>query len=160
VIPGYFDSTSTWPVPRVRAAVFVPGYSTKWGLVEFLLDTGAATTVLHPRDAIVAANIGAGLLVDPTRWPNQRNAYGVGGTSINYILLAHYGFMHDNGQWETFLAEIAVAQLTVENQTLPSLLGWDILQKYRVDADWASREVRLHGAPPQPPPAVTATPLP
>jgi len=29
------------------------------------------------------------------------------------------------------------------NQTLPSLLGWDILRHYRVVVDWPMRSIRL-----------------
>ncbi len=150
MIPCFFDPTTTWPVPRVRAAVYVPGFSKDWGFVDFLVDTGAASTVLHPVDAI-SVGFDATTLADAALWSNKRDVYGVGGTSVNYVLVAAYAFRHDNGQWEKFAAEISVAQLTIATQALPSLMGWDILQKYRLEADWASRHVGLHGATPAPP---------
>lgn len=50
---------------------------------------------------------------------------------------------HDDGHWDTFQQDLAIARPSTANQTLPSLLGWDILRHYRVIVDWPGRELRL-----------------
>lgn len=39
--------------------------------------------------------------------------------------------------------EVWVAQLRLDNQALPSLLGWNILQDYEIVVNWAGRRVSL-----------------
>ncbi len=142
MIQGFFDPHSTRPVPKVRVSLFLPGISTDDAHVDFLLDTGASTTCLHPRDAR-AVGISAARLLLPDRWPRQRSAAGIGGSSLYYLVPAHYAFEHDNGQWEIHEGEILVAQLQPANERLPSLLGWNILQRFRITAEWASRQITL-----------------
>jgi hypothetical protein len=39
--------------------------------------------------------------------------------------------------------EIDIAELRPDNQMLPSILGWDVLQYFRLVVDWPSRQVTL-----------------
>jgi hypothetical protein len=38
-----------------------------------------------------------------------------------------------------------VAPLTEASETLPSVLGWDVLQRFRVTLDWQNRHIALRG---------------
>jgi hypothetical protein len=144
VIPGFFDPASpTWPVPKVRAALILPGISPKVAIVEFLLDTGASTTSLHPSDAISAAGIDPTKLADPTHWANPQAHHGIGGGCTYYPVSATYGFLKADGSVHVLHGAISIAQLTPVNQTIPSLLGWDLLQYFRLLSDWPARRLEL-----------------
>jgi predicted aspartyl protease len=54
-------------MPRVRIDLFLPGFTAEWKTVRFLIDTGASTTCLLPRDAPLVG-ITANQLADPRLW--------------------------------------------------------------------------------------------
>jgi len=127
----------------VRAALFLPGTTREWKLVDFLVDTGCGSSVIHPKDAVFALGVDPLKLLDPAQWPQQRTVYGVGGASINYVVDAHWGFLQDDGNWDVFQAATALAEFRLDNQRLPSLLGWDILQRYQSSFSWQNKEIKL-----------------
>jgi hypothetical protein len=144
VIPGYFDpALPTWPRPLIRVTLYLPGISRRWAPVDFLLDTGAATSCVHPQDAITRLGIDAQALRTPSAWPLQQAAHGVGGATIDYMVPIQFALRHDDGSWDRYQHDLAIARPGPANQTLPSLLGWDILRHYRVVVDWPSRGIRL-----------------
>lgn len=152
MIPGYFDLVSpTWPVPMMRVMLYVPGISKAWAAVDFLLDTGAGTTCVHPRDATARLGIGDAALRKSSLWPVQRGSHGVGGGSTDYVVPAIYALRRDDGGWDTHQDELAIAKPMPANQTLPSLLGWDILRHYRLVTDWHARLIRLEAPAPASP---------
>jgi len=58
VILGFFDpALPSWPRPMIRVLLYLPGISTRWAPVDFLLDTGAGTSVVHPLDATTRLGI-------------------------------------------------------------------------------------------------------
>ena len=121
----------------------------QWFAVEFLIDTGASVSSLHPLDAIRLARIPILTLLSPEQWPEQENHGGVGGRATYFPVSAHYAFMHHNGQITQREGEqIRIAQLTPTNTRLPSLLGWDILQHYRLTTDWSMGVVTLEDIQP------------
>jgi hypothetical protein len=122
----------------------LPKIHEKWVSIDFPLDTGASTTSPHPLDAVVRIGISPTHLIDATNWTRPEPHGGVGGSAIYFVVPAFYAFLQDDGQWHPLSGEIRIAQLTAGNTTLPSLLGWDILQQFRVVADWATRTVSLH----------------
>jgi hypothetical protein len=139
---GTFDPASPeWPVPLVRAHLYVPGITTTWQIAEFLLDTGASSTILHPAQA-VAVGFTLDQLQTPQPWDREAVS-GVGGDVTNYVLPAGYGFVFPDASTKVLRGAIRVAPLTPESARLPSLLGWDVLQYFRVVTDWAVREVSL-----------------
>ncbi len=72
---------------------------------------------------------------------------GIGGAAEYFPVPAWYAFIQDDGSTITPLAtEIWVAQLTPTNQVIPSLLGWDVLHRFRVALDWSQRAVALEAA--------------
>jgi hypothetical protein len=127
----------------IRVLLYLPGISKNWVPVDFLLDTGAGTSVVHPLDATTKLGIHDAALRNPAIWPIQRTAYGIGGSSPEYSVPAIYALQHDDGTWARHREDLATARPMPGNQTLPSLLGWDILRHYRVIADWRARLVRL-----------------
>ena len=148
MIAGYFDPLSPqWPVPMVRVALYLPRINSQWVFVDFLLDTGASTTSLHPRDALTQVGISAGTLAQPDMWPQRTSHQGIGGSPVYYQEPVTYGLEHTDGTWQTIPGELAIAQLRPDNLPLPSLLGWDVLQRFRVNLNWADRTVTLDSPP-------------
>jgi hypothetical protein len=145
LINGYFDPRSAVPVPRVRVALFLPGLTTRWYMVDFVIDTGAMTTCVHPKDAIFALNISARRLQDSTRWERHQLVQGVGGSSLNFVVSASYAMLKEDGDGvDIFQQDIDIAQMRAGvNDQIPSVLGWDVLRRYDLTFSWRSKEVRL-----------------
>lgn len=112
-----------------------------WRTATFLLDTGASHTILHPAQA-VAVGFTLDHLQTPQPWDREAVS-GVGGDVTNYVLPAGYGFYFPDGSTKMLRGAIRVAPLTPQSVSLPSLLGWDVLQHFRVVTDWAADEVSL-----------------
>ena len=98
-----------------------------------LADTGCGGTTLHPKDCV-------GLPYD--RLANEASTLGVGGRSRGFREIAWIVF---NGQPPIHMAayqcEILIAEPTEHNERLPSLLGQDILQHWKITYDWRERLV-------------------
>jgi len=116
----------------------------QWFGVNFLLDTGANTTSLHPVDALHGANIPALTLLRPHLWTTKRDHSGIGGGATYFLVPCTFAFIQDDGQLKIITNEIGVGQLRTDNQFIPSLLGWDILQQFNLRLDWASRTIGLY----------------
>ena len=148
MISGFFDPAVTdWPVPRVHVWMSIPelaGATTPaWFQVNFLIDTGATTTSLNPVDSLGDASLSISLLTRPDLWPQSSVARGIGGDAAYLQTRALYGFTHSNGSRETIRGQIDIAQLTTTNRQIPSLLGWDILQHFKLTLDWPARTITL-----------------
>lgn len=143
MIQGHFVASPTAPVPIVRASLFLPPFTTEWVSIDFLLDTGAANTSLHPLDAIFRVGIAASSLLHPQSWSNSVARGGIGGGATYFPHPARYAFHHDDGNWQYIDGEILIAQLTLGNTALPSLLGRDIMSRFAVSVDWQASTVTL-----------------
>jgi hypothetical protein len=143
VIRGFFAPAAGQPAPMVRVGVFLPTHEGRFGVVHFLIDTGATSTCLHPRDAMFALGLDPVELADPERWPDRSYSRGIGGSVEYYRLPAQYLFIHDDMRPELIHSSIFIAQLRAENQGLPSLLGRDLLQHFPLRLDMAAREITL-----------------
>jgi hypothetical protein len=82
-------------------------------------------------------------LAQPQQWPQHVTHHGVGGTSLYFREAAYYLFQHDDSQWLPLAGEIDIAQLRPDNRMLPSILGWDMLQHFRLVVDWPARQITL-----------------
>jgi hypothetical protein len=111
--------------------------------VDFLIDTGATTTALHPQDAIFKVGIDPFKLLDASAWPIPLSVGGIGGSCDYYPATAQYLFYDQAGSWQVEHGQIAIAQFRLDNQAHPSLLGWDLLERFRLSTDWPSRFVSL-----------------
>ncbi len=100
-------------------------------------------TCLHPEDAIFGFGIDPTKLTDEAQWPNREIHRGIGGQAVSYVVPAQYAFQQHDGAWLLYGGEIRIAQLTQHNQTLPSILGWDVLQHFRLVTDWVGNDVYL-----------------
>jgi hypothetical protein len=124
--------------------VYLPGITRGWVAVTLLLDTGAMSTCLHPRDAIFTIGIDAQLLSEPQQWPYHQRHGGVGGQEMLYYQVpAYYGFRHDDGRRQVIQAGLDIAQPHDSNQALPSLLGRNVLEHFRVIVDGPARQITL-----------------
>lgn len=107
-----------------------------------MIDTGATVSCLHPFDA-ARFRILPDELDDPALWAKSESHGGVGGTGRYYVVRAFYGFTHEDGNVQSIEGQIRLAQFTRANAELPSLLGWDILQHFRLTADWRTKMIAL-----------------
>ena len=68
----------------------------------------------------------------------------VGGLVQYYVAPVRYAFRHHDGTAQYIDDRIQVAPRAPVNAGLPSLLGWDILSRFGLLADWSSRRLELH----------------
>jgi hypothetical protein len=111
--------------------------------VSFLLDTGCAESILHPTDATRRIGIPEDRLQERALWPDVSMSVGVGGPATSFRVPARYGFLDEAGRLEVYEGQIRVAELTPTSQTLPSLLGWDVLTEFEVLLNRRTGRVRL-----------------
>ena len=67
----------------------------------------------------------------------------MGGAAAYFPLPVRYGFVHADGREEIIEGTIAVGQLTDKNKWLPSLMGWDRLQHFRMDLHGRDKTLTL-----------------
>ena len=124
MILGSFDQFGR---PYVQGRLSFPGLNLD-GYIDFLVDTGADNTTIHPRDAIMMGVNHAGL----TR--SARPSIGVGGTTTTYEEPAVIIF--DDGQFlQIYISDVSVAAPRQHNMQFPSLLGQDIMKNWRIVHD-------------------------
>lgn len=126
-------------------AVAIPGVVPSPRVIEFVVDTGAMQTCIHVVDAVRALRIDPGDLIRPPQtWTVAGEASGVGGKATYYTHGCSYGFLSlPGGQLRTIAGQVYLARLSEGTVDLPSILGWDMLQHFRVDIDYAAGRVRL-----------------
>jgi hypothetical protein len=144
VIEGYFDRTVARPLPRVRVGLQVPSISSNVAYVEFVLDTGAAFTCVHPFDATGRLGLVSGFLDDPVGWPRSVRARGTNGVGEYFPQACTFLFWHENeGRVQAIDGELLVARRTPHNRGISSLLGWNLLQHFSIDIEYRGSRVRL-----------------
>ncbi len=131
MIAGYFTEQG---LPYVQARLVLPRIGVDSDVV-FLVDTGAASTVLHSNDA------------NDLDCPNDRlilpqSFEGVGGVLTYYRETALIKFSHGDGTHD-LAVQIAIAKPGSPTDGLPSLLGRDILNRMRMDYDFPQDRLEL-----------------
>jgi hypothetical protein len=124
-ISGQFRAGSP-PLPTITALVTIPRLR-KERPVEFLIDTGADATTLHPIDTRLMG-------IRPLNFVGIPRAlmYGVGGNAQYWEEMAELRFLHDDGDyWDVVTLPIHVAVPTRANSAIESLLGRDVIGLYR-----------------------------
>ncbi len=136
-IPGYLRPVAIPGVPArpyVNAEMLIRGTSTA-ATIRFLIDTGADDTILHPNDVEQSAEH----LLE-TRFeehPDRQWVGGIGGGGYIIPVSARLFFRTDTGTDRLSQdARVWVAQPTDANQRMPSLLGRDLLQFFRLTVDY------------------------
>ena len=123
MIRGRFDDRGR---PFVRGRLVAPRLEIDESVL-FLLDTGADVTCLHPADA---KNVG--LAFEHLR--NRVSYRGVGGTSPYFVEPAILSFT-DELQARLYAIQLLIAEPDGSNEVLPSLLGRDIINNWRIQYD-------------------------
>jgi hypothetical protein len=124
-----------YPLPLVQAGIWLDGLTDQWHLVNFVLDTGATNSCIHPLDARRLRIPRSAL--DSDAWTESTSTMGIGGRALYRSVPARYAFIQEDPA-QTEIIEEASARLaasTSSNQRLPSLLGWDVLRHFRLTVD-------------------------
>lgn len=144
MIHGYFDVLRfERPVPRVPIDTMLPRISPLPSTIDFLIDTGATRSTIHPGDMIARFRVNPSDLASADRWPRRRPGLGIGGRVLDYIELANLRFERDDGSALRLEQDVLIAQLAADNEGLPSLLGWDVLRHFHISLDARSGLVML-----------------
>ena len=137
-IRGYYLSWSN-PLSAlyVQTTVRTPRLSVS-DSVDFLIDTGADFTCIHPQDAKRL-----GLSPDPMQMPSDSvRLAGVGGVLEYYREDATLQFNDEDGSILEFYCQIHVSH-DPSVERLPSLLGRDFLNRCRLLADNPENQVLI-----------------
>ena len=140
MIPGFFELGQ--PQPRVAVRISLPGAEVETEPVAFIVDTGSVHSCIHPIDASLRLKIPKSRLRDRSQWTASIGATGVGGPVRYFVEPATLTFANDDGVPEVITTDIWIAEMTLANQRLPSLLGWDVLRYFRLVTDGVT--VTLH----------------
>ncbi len=97
------------------------------GNISFVFDTGADASLLMPLDA---RRIG----INYTDLQKSEQSLGIGGVSVNFIEPAFLAFVGD-GELYGYEIELRICNPSDEILTIPSLLGRDIIDRWRVTYD-------------------------
>jgi hypothetical protein len=98
------------------------------------VDTGADRTVLLPSDA---ARIG----VDYAALTRETESVGVGGISRDYLDHALLIFSEPNRYLYAYFIDLMITAPSPEITDLPSLLGRDILHRWRISYNFATKRL-------------------
>ncbi len=124
MITGYFSGGS----PFVRAWVGGLG-PPREEPTPFLLDTGADTTTIAPED-------GRALGVDYSSITDWRTSMrGIGGSARSAPRRVWLHFREDDGTIRRYQLEVALLEDASGSEWVPSLLGQDVLRRWRTVHD-------------------------
>lgn len=130
MLRGRFGDTSGRPY--MEGHVLLPRL--RWsGNVSFIFDTGADTSLLMPLDA-QRMGINYALL------ENEVSTLGIGGASENFVESAYLAFVGDEALYG-YEIELHICKPADELMTVPSLLGRDIIDRWRVTYDKSASEL-------------------
>jgi hypothetical protein len=130
MLRGRFGDTTTSPF--IEASVHFPRLQL-WGYVSFLADTGASGTVLMPLDS-------KKLAINFNQLKNRKSSRTVGGPADGYMERGVLGFLDEHiHKIYAYEIEIQIFTPTRDNATLPSLLGRDVLNQWRVVIDFQNK---------------------
>ena len=124
MIAGYFAGDGS---PYVWCRLTIPGLDVV-GSVRFLVDTGSDATILHP-DAGIRMGCPFDRLTTPAEFVSA------GGTHVYYRELAVIGFHDDESMQREFEIELYVGKPHPVTNGLDSLLGRDVLNRWRIVYD-------------------------
>lgn len=144
MIRGFFDVDFPTPLPKAWIGVALPEIAPDWTPVDFVIDSGASVTCLHPADARGRL----GLTMERYREleqvaPPDRSISGISGLVEYFVVPAQYLLVHEDGAVRRIDAHIRTAPPRPGDERIPSLIGWDILQHFRIVLDRRTGEVEL-----------------
>ena len=56
---------------------------------------------------------------------------------------ARFAFRHADGNVQVIQSDLWIARPSPANDSLESLLGWDVLRHFRLELEWARRHITL-----------------
>jgi len=81
-------------------------------------------------------------------WPRSESLIGVGGAASFGVPLADHLFLGDDATLTIIRGQdILSARPLPRNEPLPSVLGWDVLHRFRITLAWTDREIGLQHRP-------------
>src|SRR5208283_2866379 len=107
------------------------------GLVSFLLDTGASKTLLCPADS-------AKFKIDHTKLVNKTEATGFGGKGYMHREPAEIRFRGENNTIFSYDIDLGIAVPTVEIEEISSVLGRDIINRWKISCDKMHDKLCVH----------------
>ncbi len=126
MLSGRFGESSGRPYMSAR--VHIPKFDLA-GNVSFIFDTGADKTVLMPVDAMT-------LGIDYSLLSNPSESFGIGGSVLTYVEPARVAFVDINGRLiYGYNIQLLIHHPTPEAMRVPSLLGRNIIDRWRVTYD-------------------------
>ncbi len=136
MIRGRFEQRE----PVVDCFILIPslGIDTP-GRVTLLVDTGASVSVLQPADA---QRFGA----DPAKVaadPRSELVGGVGGSTRALVTTALLSFADNTAGTRRYRLPMRIAEPSAANSTLPSILGMDFIQHFRLTVSVREDRVEL-----------------
>ena len=123
MIFGAFDEGGR---PFKRGQLAIPHLGGK-GHVTFLVDTGADSTCIHPEDA---QRVG----IPFERLFDAGVSTGIGGSSVYFREPAVMSFTDEKVK-RLYAVELLIGEPSESSNRLPSLLGRNILNQWRIDYD-------------------------
>lgn len=124
MLRGRFGDTSGRP--HIEGYVLLPRLENR-GNVSFIFDTGADRSLLMPLD-------GQRMGIDYKQFEKEDQSLGIGGISSNYIEPAYLAFVGDNELYG-YEIELCICQPSEAMLDIPSLLGRDIIDQWRIIYD-------------------------
>ena len=134
MIRGYVAASS----PFVTLQLSFQSINARPRELQFLIDTGAAVTVLHPADA---TSLGIDPNADLAGVPEVN--LGVGGGATFHRLMSRLEFTHDDGTRTHYRFALRIAVPDAANAVLPSILGMDFIQHFRLTVSVREDRVEL-----------------
>ncbi|MCH8109489.1 MAG: hypothetical protein IIB15_05105 [Chloroflexi bacterium] len=131
MITGSFDGEGR---PYVQGRLIISRFKVD-GFIDFLMDTGADTTTLHPDDGIQ-------LNVPFNRLRNRTEVGGIGGTH-EYFYEPVILIFADGQRLRLYSIWMSIAKPHAATNALPSLLGRDILNQWRMRYDFPSNRLEF-----------------
>jgi hypothetical protein len=117
-----------YAAPAISVRLSLPDLATIVYDAEFLLDTGAAFSVLHPKDA-------EGLRLDVRRLfatSTTVGGRGIGGRADYVEVNARLELTHTDGRMIAYLMPLRIAAPTADNADYPSFLGMDFIGHFKL----------------------------
>ena len=132
MIAGRFEQDGR---PVIRARVNLPRLGVM-GDVDFLVDTGSDTTILHPE-------AGGDMHCPYDELGNPCAIESVSGAQIYYAEPAVISFYEEGGERRDFRISISIGKPHPALDDLPSLLGRDVLNRLEMIYNFAANRLRF-----------------
>jgi len=122
IVKGSFDPQSGRPY--CQGLLFIPMWH-KSSPIDFLVDTGSDVTTLNPAD-------GRRMRIDYGSLAYTEPTIGVGSSHQAATVSAIVVFASDVGTLPVYSVRLSITPYSIECEQLPSLLGTDILLRWRI----------------------------